>query len=103
MIYILLQLQKAPHTQLQLHLECTSQEVYNYFKQVLVMKKQANHVASCYKHLVSACAQSTTAGLAYNTIKINEVAHLKTCTQIDTFQSVPHFAPRMKAKETKLP
>jgi hypothetical protein len=30
--------------------------------------------------LVSACAQSTTAGLASNMIKINEVAHLKTCT-----------------------
>jgi hypothetical protein len=77
-IYILLQLQKAPHTQLQLHLEYTSQEVYNYFKQVLLMmKKWANHVASCYKQLVSACAQSTTAGLASNMIKINEVAHLK--------------------------
>jgi hypothetical protein len=68
-----------------------------------MMKKRANHVASCYKHLVSACAQSTTAGLGSNTIKINEVAHLKACTQIDTFQSVPHFAPCMKAKETNLP
>jgi hypothetical protein len=66
-----------------------------------MMKKRANHVASCYKHLVSACAQSTTAGLASKTIKINKVAHLKTCTQIEIFSKCSSFCTMHEGKRNK--